>query len=533
MSYLSIIHPVTGQKLNLFDKSAIQVLKKYILTLRNIQSQFGGSESENLDEQIEKLENQVIESAAAYTKVTNHLSTKYMSSREDEFKTQLKTLCESLVTKYKIQTSSTDIEKQITRVLTRMTTKVKSTYKLQAVFDIFGYQNNFAPGGFKLTRLFTEHTLNGGLVRQMKQFFEQNAHSVILGVESSKSETLGSILEGFEHDSHTASKTLMSLSSKNGGSECLYSEHITENADGTTNTEKVLHNDLHGLKEDVNKAFGGYRVIMWKDDTRKMVYACIHISSVKEGDRDSQTYVREELNKQCEVLKTIAQKLGDGYKFAFAGDLNLYLFNDVLEGEYVHRTLVQGVKGVLDTYQLRLVVPLGEVNKNSRPKIHSQWHKLPDANEKDQFQSDSMFIMEPKRRTKIDGQLKTSCMGITDVEDCQKRPDCRVINGADKYPCRKTGRFNGLEENTQLAFSGKGGTKVFVPQKRQPFGTAFITDHIPLRGDYVSVFNMADIFGDGDKVKKVMQHGETGFTSIGLNLELVENKKKKYKHYNL
>ena len=72
MNYSFIVNPSTGERLNLFGREAVQLLKNYILTLRDLRAQMGGSESQDptstLAHEIQTLENDIVENCKLYNK---------------------------------------------------------------------------------------------------------------------------------------------------------------------------------------------------------------------------------------------------------------------------------------------------------------------------------------------------------------------------------------------------------------------------------------------------------------------------------
>lgn len=326
-------------------------------------------------------------------------------------------------------------EDLITKVLKRMTTKGKSEYKMQAGFA-FNYQPQFAPGGFIDTP---------ALQNQMLKINE------IVGAF---------VTAATAHDEHHV------VFSNEALNESRYPETTSSHLDESSAERNTATSKNSKMKTDVFDTDGIHFLKATMEDHQ--LYTT-HLSSLKEKDREAESI------KLAKDLTSIVTKLlgsEDQSKFAFAGDLNRYLFVD--NKETGTRTLREGVQETLDKFNLVLVLPSGLVNKNIRPVVHEQWHKLDFSISETEVvsQPDSLAVLE-------------------------------AYNEGFDYETLLID--NGLGAKQDIFFpsaSGKDPIVHKIDKVAQPFESGFIMDHKPVRGRLASIFSGADADGAGNAAKK-------------------------------
>lgn len=326
----------------------------------------------------------------------------------------------------------------IKKIFERMASKGNSAHKLQAVFSSLNFQRQFAPGGFRRSSQFETHIAS--FEKDLEKFtrdslalhpshvvFSNEAFSEKRYPKDKEIETL--ILEGSQRENNAASFL---------------------KAKEKKNVERVLLGENYFLKVE---------------DASHTAFTA-HFSSIKEEEREekSQFFCEKRLPFLLKDLEAQAK----GKKFSFAGDINLYFFTDSKEG----RNLRPEVAKILKDYQLVMIVPSGLVNKNIRPEIHEQWHKLKEnSGLKVEAYPDSMVVLEPYR---------------------------------DDFDY-KTLRNNGLGASQDIFFPN--GSSLTSPEAsvKEPFSSGFMMDHIPVRGCFVSILNGADGDGTGNSSKAFLE----------------------------
>lgn len=338
--------------------------------------------------------------------------------------------------------SQTETEEEmrgvISKILERMATKGNSSHKLQAVFSPLNFQRQFAPGGFRRSPQFESHLQN-----------------------------FSSLLINFVRDSLVFHPSHVVFSNESFGESRYPKDHeietvILEGSQKENNSASFLKNtkSVH-----LDRVLIGENYFL-KVESDSFVSFTSHFSSIKEEEREEKSdfFCTHRFPELLKELKLIA-----GTKaFSFAGDVNLYFFLDTKKG----RNLRAQVKKLLQEYNLVLIVPSGSVNKNIRPEIHEQWHKLKETFDTEvEAYPDSMIVLEPY----------------------------------DKSFDYKKLKENGLCASQDIFFPDGNSFVSSLPFVREPFSQGFIMDHTPVRGRFVSILNGADGDGTGNSSKAFLE----------------------------
>ena len=350
-----------------------------------------------------------------------------------------------------------EMKEYIYEVMERMSTSDRSYYKLQAIFGSLNYQRHFAPGGFKGSKSLAKHSENYKNI--LKKFItkassKEDAHIVFsneaLGEDKYPIDTYGTKIRKVkkvkEHNAVTYKKTHAPVVSDFG--------------------------------------FDGKSFVKTEQDG--FTFYASHFSSIKESERvaASNIFCADNLATIVEEMKTNG---ADMTKFAFVGDLNLYLFKEESDGK---RILRDGVQGVLDAHQLVLFVPSGKVNKNIRPEIHDQWHKLDSSFKESDVHAcfDSLMVLESYDASFDYADLAQNGLGaLQDIFFPTSAPELSKIQ------------------------------KVEIVA--EPFSSSFFMDHVPVRGRLASVVSGADADGTSNEAKQFIF--DTPFVVHGKEFHLV------------
>ena len=196
------------------------------------------------------------------------------------------------------------------------------------------------------------------------------------------------------------------------------------------------------------------------------VFFTSHFSSIKEEDREerSEFFCQKRLKKLILLLKEEAE----GIPFSFSGDINLYFFQGKERGRFLRKEVLK----LLKEENLVLITSSGMINKSTRPKLHDQWHKvnLEENEENIKLRPDSLVVLEPYEKNFSYEKL----------------------------------RENGLGAKQDIFFPNGESWVQKVSKPQNPFGEEFIMDHIPIRGQLVSILNGADGDGTGNEAKKFL-----------------------------
>ena len=331
-----------------------------------------------------------------------------------------------------------EIKEVISKILDRMATKGNSSHKLQAVFSPLNFQRQFAPGGFSRSPQFEAHSQNFSslLLKFVRESFLFHPSHVVFS-----NEAFGEHRYPKDHEIETV---ILEGSQKENNSASFLKKRESVQVD------RVLMGENYFLKVKNNS----------------FVSFTSHFSSIKEEEREEKSDFFC-TNRLPELLKKLKSEAGTR-EFSFAGDVNLYFFRDSKKV----RTLRPQVKKLLKEYNLVMIVPSGFVNKNIRPEIHEQWHKLKESFDTEvEAYPDSMVVLEPYDKT----------------FDYKKLTD------------------NGLCAAQDIFFPDGTSFLSFLSYVREPFSEGFIMDHTPVRGRLVSILNGADGDGTGNTSKAFLE----------------------------
>ncbi len=337
-----------------------------------------------------------------------------------------------------------EMKEVISKILERMATKGNSSHKLQAVFSPLNFQRQFAPGGFRRSPQFEAHLQN-----------------------------FSSLLHRFIRDSLVFHPSHVVFSNEAFGENRYPKDHeietvILEGSQKENNSASFLKNTK---SVQIDRVLIGENYFL-KVENDSFVSFTSHFSSIKEEEREEKSdfFCTSRLPELLKKLKTVAGTR----EFSFAGDINLYFFLD----SKTERTLRPQVKTLLKEYNLVMIVPSGFVNKNIRPEIHEQWHKLKESFDTEvEAYPDSMIVLEPYDKT---------------------------------FDYRRLAE-NGLCASQDIFFPDGNSLVSSLSFVREPFSDGFIMDHMPVRGRLVSILNGADGDGTGNSSKAFLEMA-SGYT---------------------
>ena len=234
-----------------------------------------------------------------------------------------------------------------------------------------------------------------------------------------------------------------------------------------------------------NQSVTELRVVKEPDSTEGYTMALIngkyyftsHFASIeaKEREKESEKFASVGLRN---FLKMLFKKSGIDPKYSnvkqkfggFAGDINLYLTQD--DGT----TLRDGVRAVLQDFDLVLFTAAHKINKGTRAVVQEQWQKIKGEEEKDEFVNDSLIVIEPYSRG-YNYRLIPCHMNIFFPKSS------RISEERKEYEPFGMGYYNASK------------------QLKEDEDKVIISDHFYVQGKDLIIFSGADMDGIGNEHK--------------------------------
>ena len=433
--------------------------------------------SETVNDNLEEIKKKIIELATGeYTTLLNIAkengnNTQQFIANNFNLEFVQKNLLKDLPDDVKKKFNEVTFKKTIQTIKKRVKTKANDIYKIQSLSEQLEFQKNICPGGMRYDgdygQKLKDHSdnLNTLLNELMQRCLNKK---IVISNEALRLK----LLEKTEKQ-------------PNGGNGRLNKDLQEKTIMLNTKNKEWFSCTGENIGEYAMQEIG-------KENEKPEVYSCgvvdknekkyytSHFSSIKEKDRKTKSneFAKTLLGQFIEKLKKHAAD-NDKTFGGFAGDINLYLTNDD------NTTLRDGVQAVLDKHNLVLIVAGNKIDKNARPAIHDQWHKIEkEYNPAPRYVNDSLVVLENYDNTKL-----------ADYEKLSKKNE---ENGREMnvfLPAKKT-------EETEIAkkFIFNGGTN----QVSSFDNKHCITDHNIVEGLELCIFSGADGDGIGNKVKKFL-----------------------------
>lgn len=374
-------------------------------------------------------------------------------------------------------------------------------YKLQSLGEVLEYQKHVCPGGFDIQKI--------GFDDDSKEY-NFNNHVQHLN------EILDSFYENSKCDVIFSNEALDLKTRLNESTE--WNHELVDMSPLKENYSFSYKNDTENVEQYVFNFDGNFYLVVVKGDK---YYLTSHFSSIKEFDReDKSKKFCENLDEFITGLKKKANEYSENKKFGgFAGDINLYLVKDGVNGEFVLR---EGVENALRNHDLFLTIAPYKLNKQIRADIQDQWHKIETGEKPNpKLSYDSLIVLEPEpeqlpRAPQDTVPTASEPEPIPEPEPEPKTYLDKLVHFKKLKGAKVYSQFvNWLSRTNMLVFAKYNQYqlqksklvaepfKPFVYDKQQNEGC--ITDHIAVSGYKLAVYSGADGDGIGNGAKKFTQ----------------------------